>query len=216
MVNENYFTVRGDQRISDKDSLFGTYVYDYSPLTQPDIFNNVLQQSIAKRQIAAIEENHIFGPTASNSFRLGYNRDHDKCPSGDQSPQSSGRRYNSRVGARVRSAPNHLLQLNTTPGFAPPTFAYAWNAYQVYDDAFMTKGLHTFKFGVGVERDQLNETTATADYLGTFKFRVDGNVPDRTIPKVSSVLFQDWSLRDICGSPLSVPIFRTIGASALG
>ena len=60
VVNENYFTVRGDQRISDKDSLFGTYVYDYSPLTQPDILNNVLQQSIAKRQIAAVEENHIF------------------------------------------------------------------------------------------------------------------------------------------------------------
>src|ERR1700676_2118379 len=76
VVSENYFTTRVDQKISDKDSLFGTYVYDYSPLTEPDILNNILQQSIAKRQIAAFEENHIFGPTAGNSFRLGYNRDH--------------------------------------------------------------------------------------------------------------------------------------------
>ena len=76
MVSENYFTVRADQKISDKDSIFGTYVYDYSPLTQPDILNNILQQSISKRQFVALEENHLFGPTASNSFRLGYNRDH--------------------------------------------------------------------------------------------------------------------------------------------
>src|SRR5712691_3402350 len=53
VVSENYYTTRVEEKISDKDSLFGTYVYDYSPLTQPDILNNILQQSIAKRQIAA-------------------------------------------------------------------------------------------------------------------------------------------------------------------
>jgi len=76
VVSENYFTTRVDQKISEKDSLFGTYVYDYSPLTQPDTMNNVLEQSIAKRQIAAFEENHTFRPTLLNSFRVGYNRDH--------------------------------------------------------------------------------------------------------------------------------------------
>src|SRR5260221_4430292 len=76
VVSENYFTTRVDQKISEKDSLFGTYVYDYSPLTQPDILNNILQQSIAKRQTAAFEENDVFSTTLVNSFRLGYNRDH--------------------------------------------------------------------------------------------------------------------------------------------
>jgi len=75
VVSENYFTVRVDQKISASDSLFGTYMYDYSPSTAPDILNNVLQQSIAKRQVAAIEESHIFSPTLVNSFRVGYNRD---------------------------------------------------------------------------------------------------------------------------------------------
>jgi hypothetical protein len=213
VVNENYFTVRGDQKISDKDSLFGTYVYDYSPLTQPDILNNVLQQSIAKRQIAAIEENHLFGPTASNSLRLGYNRDHTNAvqaikainPVADDTSQGWAPGY----------APPRITccSLNTTPGFALPTFAYAWNAYQVYDDAFVTKGLHTIKFGVGVERDQLNETTATADYLGTFKFAsmqafltnnpksVVGSVPGLVTPRymrisiVGAYLQDDWRIR---------------------
>ena len=213
VVNENYFTTRVDQKISDKDSLFGTYVYDYSPLTQPDILNNVLQQSIAKRQIAAVEENHLFGPTASNSLRFGYNRDRTNAvqaikalnPVADDTSQGWAPGY----------APPRITccNLNTVPGFAPPTFSYSWNAYQVYDDAFVTKGLHTIKFGVGVERDQLNETTATADYLGTFKFAsmsafltnnaksVVGSIPGLVSPRymrisiVGAYLQDDWRIR---------------------
>ncbi len=213
VVSENYFTVRADQKISDKDSLFGTYVYDYSPLMQPDILNNVLQQSIAKRQIAAFEENHLFGPTASNSFRLGYNRDHTIAvqaikalnPVADDTSQ----------GWAPGFAPPRITccSLNTTPGFAPPTMTYAWNTYQVYDDAFVTKGLHTIKFGMGVERDQLNETTNTADYLGTFKFAsmqnflqnkpksVVGSVPGLITPQyrrisiVGAYIQDDWRIR---------------------
>src|SRR6202030_946226 len=82
-----------------------------------------------------------------------------------------------------------------------------------YDDAFVTKGLHTLKFGVGVERDQLNETTATADYLGTFKFgsmpaflqnnpkSVVGSVPGLVTPRymrisiVGAYLQDDWRIR---------------------
>jgi hypothetical protein len=213
VVSENYFTVRADQKFSDKDGLFGTYVYDYSPLTQPDILNNVLQQSIAKRQIAAVEENHIFGPTASNSFRLGYNRDHTNAVQAIKAINSVA--DDTSLGWAPGYAPPRITSsgLNTTPGFAPPTFSYAWNAYQVYDDAFVTKGLHTFKFGVGVERDQLNETTATADYLGTFKFgtmsnflqnkpkSVVGSVPGLVTPRymrisiVGAYFQDDWRIR---------------------
>jgi hypothetical protein len=213
VVTENYFTVRVDQKIFDKDSLFGTYVYDYSPLTQPDILNNILQQSIAKRQIASVEENHLFGPTASNSIRFGYNRDHANAlqaitalnPVANDTSQGWAPGY---APPRITTA-----GLNTVPGFAPPTFSYAWNAYQVYDDAFVTKGLHTFKFGMGYERDQLNETTATADYLGTFKFAsmsnflqnkpksVVGSVPGLVTPRYMRIsifgayLQDDWRIR---------------------
>ena len=213
VVNENYFTVRVDQKITSKDSLFGSYVYDYSPLTQPDILNNILQQTIAKRQFAAVEENHLFGPTASNSIRFGFNRDHANAiqaikainPVADDTSQGWAPGY---APPRITTA-----GLNTTPGFGPPTFSDAWNAYQVYDDAFVTKGLHTFKFGVGVERDELNETTVTADYLGTFKFpsiaafltnnpkSVVGSVPGLVTPRymrisiVGAYLQDDWRIR---------------------
>src|SRR5205807_8348798 len=39
-VSENFLTSRVDHTISDKDSLFGTYMYDDAPYNQPDSFNN--------------------------------------------------------------------------------------------------------------------------------------------------------------------------------
>jgi len=217
VVSENYFTTRVDQKISAKDSLFGTYVYDYSPSTHPDILNNVLQQSIAKRQIAAFEENHIFSPVLVNSFRLGYNRDHANAnaPLKALNPTAADTTQGWAQGLNPSLSPPRmqLSPLNTVPGLAPPTFSYAWNAYQVYDDAFLTRGLHSLKFGVGIERDQLNETTNTGDYLGTFKFgsiqafltnnpkSVAGVVPGLASPRymrisiVGAYVQDDWRFR---------------------
>ncbi len=215
VVSENYFTTRVDEKISAKDSLFGTYVYDYSPLTQPDVLNNILQQSIAKRQIAAFEENHTFSPTFLNSLRLGYNRDHANAASpikvlrtvaGDSSQAWATEPIP--VGPPRAQGP-----VTSAPGLAPPTFSYVWNAYQVYDDAFLTSGRHSLKFGFGYERDQLNETTNTADFPGTFKFgsipalltnspkSVQGVVPGQTTPRymrlsiVGAYAQDDWRFR---------------------
>jgi outer membrane receptor protein involved in Fe transport len=215
VVSENYYTARVDQKFSEKDSLFGTYVYDYTPLTHPDILNNVLQQAISKRQIAAIEENHTFSPSLLNSFRLGYNRDHaaPNTPIKAINPVAAD---SSQAWAQAPgyNPPQVLFTgLDSAPGLAPPTFAYVWDAYQVYDDAFLTKGLHSLKFGVGVERDHLNETTTTADYLGTFRFgtlqsflankpsKVVGSKPGLITPRymrltiVGAYVQDDWRFR---------------------
>jgi hypothetical protein len=74
-VNENYFTTRIDHKISDKDSLFGTFLYDTTPFTTPDLLNNVVVGSETRRKIVALEETHIFSSRLANSFRFGYNRD---------------------------------------------------------------------------------------------------------------------------------------------
>ena len=188
-------------------------MYDYSPLTQPDILNNILQQSIAKRQIAAIEENHTFSPTVLNSFRLGYNRDHANANQAIKAINPAA--ADTSLGWAPGYAPPRVISsgLNTIPGFAPPTFSYVWEAFQGYDDAFLTKGLHSIKFGFGVERDHLNETTTTADFLGTFRFgainnfltnrpgNVVGSVPGLVTPRymrmtiVGAYIQDDWRFR---------------------
>src|SRR3984893_437847 len=75
LVSANYFTIRVDHKLSEKDSLFGTYVFDNTPLTTPDNFNDVLMGYLTKRQMLAIEESHTFSPTLVNSVRFGFNRD---------------------------------------------------------------------------------------------------------------------------------------------
>src|SRR6202035_4914968 len=75
VVNENYFTVRVDQKLSEKDSLFETYSFDNSPSVHPDDLGNVLLHDVAKRQFIALEESHIFSPRVVNTVRFGFIRD---------------------------------------------------------------------------------------------------------------------------------------------
>jgi hypothetical protein len=172
VVSENYFTTRVDHKFSDKDSIFGTYVYDHSVLTQPDSLDNVLNQAFAKRQFAVLEESHIFKPGLINSIRFGYDRDATNGAGGIQAlnPLATDPSLDAVPG---RNAPvTKVPGLTLIPGGVTlPGNIYRWNAYQVYDDAFLTRGLHALKFGVAFERDQLNEiTTGGGDYHGTFSF----------------------------------------------
>src|SRR5437660_7665228 len=73
VVNENFFTTRLDHKVSEKDTLSGTYLFDKTPYTSPDGVNDVLLTTKSSRQIAALEETHIFKPTFANSVRFGYN-----------------------------------------------------------------------------------------------------------------------------------------------
>src|SRR5258705_6443189 len=53
-VSENFFTTRLDHKFSDKDSVFGTYLFDRTPFSTPDGVNDVLLGSKTSRQIVAL------------------------------------------------------------------------------------------------------------------------------------------------------------------
>src|ERR1700676_1650710 len=67
VVNENFYTTRLDHKISEKDSMSGTYLFDKTPYTSPDGVNDVLLTTKSSRQIAVLEETHIFTPGFANS-----------------------------------------------------------------------------------------------------------------------------------------------------
>ncbi len=58
VINENFVTTRVDHKFSEKDSLFGTYLYDRTPYSAPDSIGNVGLGSLSSRQIVAAEETH--------------------------------------------------------------------------------------------------------------------------------------------------------------
>src|SRR5487761_215746 len=82
VTNENFFITRLDQRFSEKNSLFGTYMFDNAPSTQSDEFKNKNVISRTRRQVVALEYTHTAGPSLVNTIRLGYNREFAGSPAG--------------------------------------------------------------------------------------------------------------------------------------
>src|ERR1700676_4251377 len=164
IVSENFFTARVDHKFSDKDSLFGTYMFDNTPLTTPDNFNDVLLGSLTKRQALILEESHIFNPTLINSLRFGFNRDFANGPETLKAinPASADPSLGPVPGYNlgtllVSGVDKYVGGLN-----AQSVSLFRWNSFQGYDDIFLTRGVHALKFGVAVERDQLNELITNA------------------------------------------------------
>ena len=171
VVSENFYTTRLDHKISEKDSMSGTYLFDKTPYTSPDGVNAVLLTTKSSRQIAVLEETHIFKPTFANSARFGYNYEN----------------VDNNVGAKALVPAAADTSLGTFPGRTAPqifinglttflggvggeaAYFYHWNTFQLYDDAFVNKGTHTIKFGFAAERMEL-EIKALSDPNGIFHF----------------------------------------------
>jgi Carboxypeptidase regulatory-like domain/TonB-dependent Receptor Plug Domain len=213
-TTENFFTTRLDHRFSEKDSIFGTYLFDNAPQTTPDPLDNTIIASHSRRQIAALEETRVISPAVVNSFRMGYNRDSTFANQyiSAINPAAADPSLGFAPGLDATQAfVAGLAQIG--PGLRPPTFSYAWNAFQVYDDAFLTRGAHSLKFGGGYEADQMNAFTWTGGFVGQFNFgsiskflqnepsRVQGVVPGFISPRGMRVKIfgayveDDWHAR---------------------
>lgn len=188
VVPENYYTFRGDVKLSDKDNLNASYYYDRSSFTQPDALNQVEDQFIVGRQGGAIEETHVFSPQLSNTIRLGYSRSYGD---GQLTPKAIN-------PAAADPA------LGMLPGFFAPRINpvggltgfqgglrgqsvqnYTQQTFQEYDDAVFNFGTHNLKFGGSLIR--LHEdlfAPFTEDGNGTFSSMRNflANIPLRASP----------------------------------
>jgi outer membrane receptor protein involved in Fe transport len=171
VVNENFVTTRIDHRFSEKDSLFGTYLYDKTPYTSPDSYGNVGLGSLSSRQIVAVEETHSFTPGFVNAIRFGYN--HERVDNNASVTAINPAATDASLGAFVgRNASVVTVGgLTSMPGGVGglPTYLYRWNTFQIYDDAFITRGKHSIKFGGAFERMFL-QVTALTDPNGIWFF----------------------------------------------
>jgi hypothetical protein len=159
VASENFFTTRVDHRFSEKDSLFGTYLYDDTSYRYPDRFDVQELGSHTRRQFATIEESHTFTPTLVNAVRAGYNR----AVAANQQPLSAidPLAKDVSLGSVPRKPAADVRIGGGIPEFlgglgSANVYYYFWNSFQGYDDAFLTHGTHSLKFGVGLERMQLN------------------------------------------------------------
>jgi hypothetical protein len=198
VVNENFFTGRVDHRISNNDSLFGTYMYDKTPYSAPDGLNNVEFDTLTARQFLSLEETHVFTSRFANSIRVGGN--HEAVannqslkainPAADDAALGvGGSAFAGRKAAQVLMGGGVTDFTGGVGG--SPTYFYHWNSIQVYDDAFLTQGTHSLRFGVAAERMLLN-VLADTDPNGIWNFKdLEGfltNQPTRFQGGIASTL----------------------------
>ncbi len=157
-TSENYFTVRVDRKLGDKDTMFGTYVRDRQTQNARDPLGALETKRDIFRQTYSVEESHAFTPSLINVVRFGFHRQLIENPSGANA-------LNPIAGdTTLGLTPGQTIGRIQVPGLEPfpggltlfQASKSVWNSYQVYDDLFITKGIHAVKFGFALEKDQRN------------------------------------------------------------
>jgi hypothetical protein len=167
----NHFTTRIDHKISDKDALYGVYMFDVGTVTQPDPLDIMLTQNDSRTQFLTIGETHTFSPELLNSFRVGIYR--MVANSGGTLPENNPNVSDPSFGA----VPGLNAPEIDVPGLTPfqgglgarTLFHFHWTSIQAYDDLSTTRGAHSLKFGVAIERMRDNYQV-TSDPTGVFAF----------------------------------------------
>jgi hypothetical protein len=171
-TSEDFYTVRIDQKFSQRDSIFGTWVHDAGSDKTPDVFRDGIFGNTSSSQTLALEETHTFSPSVVNSIRGGYHR---VVVHGAESLQAVNPLITDVSLGTFPGLPTPQLSITgltdfTTAGVGPYTGDYyVWNSFQTYDDAFLTKGQHSIKFGFAFERMQTHHQLASRP-TGSFNF----------------------------------------------
>ena len=128
-------------------------MYDKAPFLQPDQFNNVLQSDETRRQVLTVEQNHVFNPTLMNTVRFGWSHIYAASPGSATAINPAAASTDPTLSfipgqtpGTVDLSASGVSLLNSGLSTATPAF-FAWNSYQIYDNVFLTKGIHSLKFG---------------------------------------------------------------------
>ncbi|HEV2387050.1 MAG TPA: TonB-dependent receptor [Candidatus Acidoferrales bacterium] len=205
VTNEDYFTSRVDEDLSAKDLLHGTYLFDTGSGKGPDNTDNLVIGTTSRRQLATIEESHIFSSSFLNSVRLGYSRAVADAPKTFSviNPLAT----NTSLGFLPGAFPGQIAVTGIETFQGGPTglgeFIYHYNSYQLYDDAYYTRGNHAFQLGAYFERIQSNEL-GSSHALGQFKFGSLGNFLTDAPTNFDSALSTSISPRSIRQSIVGV------------
>ncbi len=157
IANEDYFITRLDHKISTNDSLNGSYFIDSGPQSQADPLGNTVHKVFSRRQTGTFEETHIFSPQLLNTARLGIGRalgQINNPVSGDAVAKDAALGVAPGAAAPPQIPVSGLTTAFGLGGFN--RFNHAWNSFQANDDAFLTHGTHSIKFGFAFEYMQYN------------------------------------------------------------
>ncbi len=170
VLSENFFTTRIDHSVSAQNSISGTYMFDNNPYSAPDQLNLTLKGHHIRRQLGVVEWTHIFSPTLLNSFHVGGSRtaaviNQDMGAINPIAKDKSLAAIPGQYAARI-----FMSGFTNEPGGISGAAAvvHGYTSLQAYDDAFLTHGTHSLKFGVAIEN--IRNNTAPKGGSGDWSF----------------------------------------------
>ncbi|MCZ6491175.1 MAG: TonB-dependent receptor [Acidobacteria bacterium] len=147
-TDENFFTVRVDHKISDRDSFFARYTIDDATSHSSQATFLYKSQSNSRQQYLTLVGTHIFSPALLTSFRFGYTRPvnaEDTLSSIEVSPELFF----------VPGGP--IFGRIDVPGLsdfgpAPTPAANVMNTFQFANDVLVNRGSHSLQLGFNLHR----------------------------------------------------------------
>ena len=168
---ENYFTTRVDHKLSASDGIYGTYMYDSGSVRQPDEFNNKRTGYDSSRQLLTLHETHTFSAQTLNSALFGINR--VVATTGltfpGENPLVSDPSFGTVPGLNAAAVIVPGLTFFSGGLGTPSNFRFHWTSIQASDDVSLTRGIHSMKIGMNVERIRDN-ILAISNPGGEFSF----------------------------------------------
>jgi hypothetical protein len=177
-ASEDFLTARGDYRISDKDSLFATYLRDNSSFNTPEVFADAQQGFTSYRQAIVVEETHIFSTSFTNTLRGGLDRTENL--GGNTPIVNNPAMSNAALGqlpgffsSGVTLTSTGVTALTGGLNYGASVQDFWGQIRQFYDDAFWSHGNHGFKFGFAAMGYQVDGYTPLqgGNGSGTFTYR---------------------------------------------
>lgn len=171
-TNENYLSGRVDLNLSERDSLFGRYTFDDGTEVASNFSGLIETDTGTRNQYFTVEETHIFSPTLLNTIRLGVNRTYTTARPEVALDDDVLNRL-----AFVDGRPLFKSQTSIQPGGGVSNLAtgnvprlWAWNVFSGADDLVVSRGSHSIKGGILIQRMQFN-VYETSNSGGVMRFR---------------------------------------------
>jgi len=170
ITNEDYFSIRFDHQLSDRNSLFARYSFQEADVIEPDsleVFDTLFQ---SRSQSLVVEAKTIVSPTFINTLRFGGSRSFLERGSddinGSPPPWIPGHDFGK---IQFGTAGGASLAAITNLGTAnPELFPYTSQTYS--DDINWTRGSHGIQAGVAITRIQNNATVFGTGFNGQYLF----------------------------------------------
>ncbi|HUV96730.1 MAG TPA: carboxypeptidase-like regulatory domain-containing protein [Acidobacteriaceae bacterium] len=169
--NDDQFTVRVDNAISARQSIFATVSHENSPVVSGSLMPLAGASYPLIADLAVLQHTLTLGPHAINIARVGL----DRAIVSSQGQAESGPALETQIGIPGTPDPHGIpgISIQGFSGFGRSSgvIGNRDDSYELDDALDYTRGSHNLAFGVGIHYHRTVQQNANANAVGTLSFQ---------------------------------------------